>query len=88
MSYVLVDAATGTFLETYDPDFVAPPPNPSYPSGSATTTSDVHKALRFPTATAALEAYRAQSTTVPVRPDGRPNRPLAGRTMEVVRVDD
>lgn len=44
--------------------------------GKVTTTADKRKALQFPNEAAAMDAWRSQSKTMPIRPDGRPNRPL------------
>lgn len=35
----------------------------------------------------ALEVWRSQSTKVPTRPDGAPNRPLTAYTIEVMTLD-
>jgi hypothetical protein len=39
-------------------------------------TTSLHDAMTFPTKGAAWEYWRSQSRTVPLRPDGKPNRPL------------
>lgn len=88
MSVVMLDIESGLYVATYDPHFVPPPPHPRYPSGVVTTTADITKALRFPSTFDALDAWRTQSSTVPLRPDGRPNRPLSSRMIEFVTVDE
>jgi len=75
----------GQFLEYYDPDYV--PDGPSYPSGLATFTYTLDRAMRFKNLIEALDLWGRQSATVPTRPDGRPNRPLAAYTITVVPVE-
>ena len=55
-------------------------------SGIADITHDLAKALRFPTAEAALAAWRQRSTIMPTRPDGQPNRPLTAYSMTLEEV--
>lgn len=77
----LVDV--GMWLSFYDPDF---PGDGRYPCGDAAVTTDVTLALRFTDAAAALAEWARTSTVCPTRPDGRPNRPLTGHTVEVRRL--
>lgn len=56
--------------------------------GDVTLTSDPGEALRFKDVREALEAWKAPSTVRPIRPDGRPNRPLTAWTAELMRVED
>lgn len=79
----------GMYLAAYDPDF-RPPPEvrsalgvPDDVVGAANWTEDPAEALHFATAAAAIAAWRVQSTVVPVRADGRPNRPLTAYTVSV-----
>lgn len=51
--------------------------------GSVVTTSNLDEAVRFADAGAALEFWQRQSTVRPVRPDGKPNRPLTSYHVEV-----
>lgn len=44
--------------------------------GEGAFTSDADKAMLFASASDALEFYRKQSNTKPLRDDGQPNRPL------------
>jgi hypothetical protein len=60
------------YLKAYDLDVNAP----NYPTGVAELTPHKHEALSFMTAGDVLATWRAASTAVPTRPDGRPNRPL------------
>lgn len=47
------------------------------------TTDDRAQALRFPDSLAAMLAWKTQSTTRPLRPDGKPNRPLTALTVSI-----
>jgi hypothetical protein len=50
------------------------------------TTPHVAKARGFSSSTEALEHWRRQSVVYPLRPDGKPNRPLTAYTVEVTHV--
>jgi hypothetical protein len=69
-------------LENFDPD-VHHPSQP-YPTGKATFTSDPDKAMSFASQAEAWEFWKQTSKTHPVRPDGRPNRPLTGYHASIV----
>jgi hypothetical protein len=73
--------ADGYYLRSYEVDH--------QPTGGPwiVFTTDVGEALRFPDAAAAMECWRQQSVAMPLRPDGRPNRPLTAYSIEVVRAD-
>ena len=60
------------------------------PNGRGDIKFSVSKddALKFATPREALEYWRRISRTVPIRPDGKPNRPLTAFTIELVRDDD
>jgi hypothetical protein len=49
--------------------------------GRARLTGNLVEAVRFDSATDVLLAWRATSTTMPRRRDGRPNRPLTAYTI-------
>lgn len=51
--------------------------------GKAEFTKQVQQALKFKEAGEALRFWRQQSKTVPLRGDGKPNRPLTAYTMIV-----
>jgi len=55
--------------------------------GYAEFTKKVKKAKRFASYDEAFEFWRAQSKTRPLRPDGRPNRPLTAFNITIERVD-
>jgi hypothetical protein len=54
--------------------------------GSIHLTSDRDCARRFATAAEALTAWTTQSTVRPLRPDGKPNKPLTALTVEIEHV--
>lgn len=81
MSVVVLCLDNDLYLESYDPDFVPPPPFPPYPGGKATFTADINQAMIFESIEAAVACYLAVSKTVPTRPDGQPNRPLSSLSM-------
>lgn len=56
--------------------------------GSAELTEHIKDALRFPDTKAALDAWKTQSKTMPLREDGKPNRPLTAFTVELVSVNE
>lgn len=51
--------------------------------GEVNLTTDRAKAMTFPDPGAAMSAWRTQSTVTPLRPDGKPNRPLTAYTVEI-----
>ena len=51
--------------------------------GRVNGTRHRHEAMRFTDMRAAFEAYRTQSRVRPLRPDGKPNRPLTAYTIEI-----
>ncbi len=59
----------GCYLAEYDP-------GANDGQGSASWTPDPAKAMAFESAEAAAMCYQAQPKTRPLRPDGKPNRPL------------
>ena len=60
---------TGAYLESYDPEA-------HDGRGYVNWTMHQHKARVFPDFTAAFECWRQVPACRPVRPDGRPNRPM------------
>lgn len=69
----------GRFVQSFDAD--------AYDGGGAVTTT-AYEALakHFPGPAEALEFYRQTSTVRPIRPDGKPNRPLMAFTISIVLV--
>lgn len=68
----------GQFLKAYDPEA-------HDGRGRIDTTDRLEDAMAFPDAGAALELWKTQSRVRPLRPDGKPNRPLTAYTVEVVQ---
>lgn len=54
--------------------------------GEITVTREAPCALIFHDPGAAFEFWKTQSTTMPFRIDGKPNRPLTAYTVEFVKV--
>jgi hypothetical protein len=52
--------------------------------GNTLITPDPQRAKRFETNAQAFEFWRQQSKAVPLRPDGKPNRPLTAYTVEIL----
>lgn len=55
--------------------------------GRTTFTRDRTRAITFDSVGDAFEYWDQQSKTVPMRPDGEPNRPLTAFTVEILPVD-
>lgn len=53
-------------------------------AGLIAITSDPSKAMRFVDAGEALACWKRQSATMPIRPDGKPNRPLTAFHAEIM----
>lgn len=70
------DLPAGQFL-------VSSNPNARGGRGMETWSPDIADAKRFPTKDAAMECWRAQSTKVPRRPDGKPNRPMTAYSVVI-----
>ena len=71
-----------------------PPPVPTYVRdvdfdadegrGRIVMTQKLEEAKRFDSPGEALEYYRTASKVVPLRPDGRPNRPLTAYNVQIM----
>jgi hypothetical protein len=59
----------GCYLASYDPEA-------NDGNGIASWTPDPAEAMTFPTTEEAAGCYRAVPASRPLRPDGKPNRPL------------
>jgi hypothetical protein len=51
-------------------------------------TDVLELAMRFKTLRDAMEFWRTQSTVRPLRPDGKPNRPLTASTISVFKIEE
>jgi hypothetical protein len=69
----------GDYLKSYDPDA-----HDGF--GHSEWTSDPAEALTFDNATDALALWKQPSTVRPLRPDGKPNRPLTAVSITVERL--
>lgn len=83
--WLLRDANTGHYLQAVDVHWQLDYDNPCEPSGLVVLTPELALAQRFQTQDEALAQWREQSSTMPVRSDGQPNRPLTAYTMWVER---
>jgi hypothetical protein len=83
IDYVRPDVACdfgGQYLEWFDPDI------PDDREIMATFTDDLDRAKQFPDAAAAMAEWQRVRTVDPMRPDGRPNRPLTALTVSIEKV--
>jgi hypothetical protein len=67
----------GMYLKAYDPEA-------HDGQGLADWTGKLEDALKFETATEAWNLWRTVPKSRPVRPDGKPNRPLTAFTVEII----
>jgi hypothetical protein len=70
----------GVYLRSYEP-------STADGCGDIVMTEDRAKAKVFADPAEALACWKQQSTTLPLRPDGRPNRPLTVATVEIVSLE-
>lgn len=86
---LLVHTADGrtVWVAEYDPDWT-PDDAPEGVSGLVCLSEEVADALRFRDPAAAIRTWQMQSVTVPLRADGRPNRPLTAFTVELARIEE
>lgn len=71
----------GNYLQAFDVDAFDG-------RGDATFTDDKAKALVFDSLAKAFETWKTQSTIRPLRPDGKPNRPLTAFTITFEQADE
>jgi hypothetical protein len=76
MTVLIQDFETGDYLKRFDPEF-------ANGRGAAWWTDDPAKAMRFEDSMAAFQFWKTQSTTRPIREDGKPNRPLTAHTVTI-----
>lgn len=66
---------TYVYLKTFDPE--------AYNGrGEITTTKELNEAKRFENFQAVIDEWNTQSKIRPLRPDGKPNKPLTAFTVE------
>jgi hypothetical protein len=66
----------GQWLKSFDPDAHAG-------RGDAVFTDRIEHALKFASKVDAMAFWNTQSKVRPLRPDGRPNKPLTAFTVEI-----
>lgn len=69
----------GRFVKRWNPHTV-------YGICDLSSTDDLQAAKKFATASEAMAEWRTVSEVAPRRPDGLPNRPLTGLTIEILHV--
>jgi hypothetical protein len=69
------------FLRSYDPDAHGG-------RGYIETTYTLKLAMRFDSPMEPFELWKKQSTVLPLRPDGKPNRPLTAFSMTTMAVEE
>ena len=74
----------GQYVVEYDPERDGLDPHGRRMTAHVITSPRRADALEYPSTIAALEAWRRVSARAPVRPDGKPNRPLTAYTVEVL----
>jgi hypothetical protein len=66
----------GKYVKSFDPDA-------HQGRGAVTAVPKPEDALQFATTIEALELWKRVSTKHPLRPDGKPNRPLTAYSVEL-----
>lgn len=80
----LADGTPGPHADRY---VVRWNPHTEFGTCEIDTTDDPNKARKFDSMATAHDEWRTISKVQPRRPDGKPNRPLAGLTVEITRLD-
>ena len=70
------DKSVTGFVKSFNPDAAAG-------FGHLVVTPKIEEAQKFDSAADALACWKQQPTVRPLRPDGRPNRPLSAFTCEI-----
>lgn len=73
------------YIKSFDPYH---PDEFNLGNGLLITTKSLKDAKMFDTPMEAMEFWKQQSPTVPLRTDGKPNRPLTAFSIEMKRVDE
>lgn len=80
MADIITGNVTTCYLKAFDP-------NGRNGLGKIDFTEKRIEARHFDSILAVMECWKTQSTTVPLRPDGKPNRPLTAYTIQPERID-
>lgn len=62
-------------------------PNARHGRGDERWTPDLRQAKKFKSFEEAMACWKAQSTLVPFRPDGKPNRPMTAYSITVEKIE-
>lgn len=76
--------ADGEYVVEYDPSRPGRDANGEELLCHLVTTPDPNEALELPTKMEAFELWRSVDQRQPLRPDGRPNRPLTAYTVDIL----
>ena len=79
-------AVTGTVVEGAYLEWADP--NANNGDGDERWTHDLARAKKFSTFMEAMACWKTQSAVRPLRPDGRPNRPLTAFSVTVKGVEE
>lgn len=80
-AFVLRELLSGEYIAGYDPDEHAP--GIPFPTGFVQSTDDRAMALQFATLEDAVAFILQPSKITPLRPDGKPNRPLTRLSLVI-----
>ena len=83
--YNMQSGETEGYLQKYDPEKHESRLRP-YPTGYVEFTPIPEMAMEFVNMGAAMDFYRQVSKKQPIRPDGKPNRPLTAYTAEFLEM--
>lgn len=70
--------ADGLYVKSFDPNAMG--------RGHVALCRHPAEAVAFPDKESAVHYWEQPSTAIPVRPDGRPNRPMTAYTVEIVPI--
>jgi len=85
----IIGAASGIRTPHDDKYVVAWDPHKPFGILAITSTTDISKAHHFTDAREALDQWNTVSNIQPTRPtDGRPNKPLTGISIDIVKVKE
>lgn len=70
----------GLYVKAFDPEA-------NYGRGHVIATANLQEALRFENKGAAMAFWKQVPKCRPLRPDGKPNRPMTAYTVEITDLD-
>lgn len=83
-AFTLREVASGAYIQSFDPGVSMP--GRTYLTGRVEFTKSRAQALHFVTLGDVLDFINQQPEHAPIRPDGKPNRPLTSLTLLVEAV--